>query len=157
MIDTATLLDAARQAASHAYAPYSSFPVGAAFVTADGHLYTGCNVENASYGLTLCAERNAATSMVADTNPSGDESRTIDTIAIVGLKASPCWPCGACRQVLREFGCSRVIVEDEDGQPVSLTLEELLPHSFGPEHLPPDAAAHTAADTVHPSDTIPGA
>lgn len=146
MIDQTTLLTAAKQAAAHAYAPYSSFPVGAAFVTGDGTIYTGCNVENASYGLTLCAERNATAHMVAST--AGDDplgARNIDTIAIVGLKAAPCWPCGACRQVLREFGCTTVIVEGEDGQPLSLTLSELLPHSFGPEHLPESTDNHPGA------------
>ncbi|WKD60453.1 Cytidine deaminase [Corynebacterium ciconiae DSM 44920] len=139
MVDHATLLARAREAAEHAYAPYSEFPVGAALLTADGCLYTGCNVENASYGLTLCAERNAATTMIANTEPSDNAGRRIDTVAIVGLKARPCWPCGACRQVLREFGCTTVVVEGENGEPLSLAFDELLPYSFGPEHLSKEA------------------
>lgn len=134
MVDHTTLLARARAAASHAYAPYSQFPVGAALLTADGDVLSGCNVENASYGLTLCAERNAATTMVA--THTGSTAPRISAVAIVGLKAAPCWPCGACRQVLREFGCETVIVEGDNGQPVSLPFDELLPHSFGPEHLP---------------------
>ncbi|GAB2512533.1 Cytidine deaminase [Corynebacterium atrinae] len=124
------LLQAARDAAARAYAPYSSFPVGAALISEDGTIYTGCNVENAAYGETICAERNAVTTMIA----AGSLPR-LSTVAVVGLKAAPCWPCGACRQVLREFHCERVIVEDSDGNPVSLTFDELLPNSFGPDAL----------------------
>ncbi len=139
MVDHARLLSHARSAAEHAYAPYSEFPVGAAILTADGNLYTGCNVENASYGLTICAERNGATTLVASTSPDDKAGRRIDTVAFVGLKAAPCWPCGACRQVLREFGCTTVVVEDENGVPLALPFDELLPYSFGPEHLPEGA------------------
>lgn len=124
------LLQAARDAATRAYAPYSSFPVGAALVSADGTLYTGCNVENAAYGEAICAERNAVTTMIAAGSPS-----RLSAVAVVGLKAAPCWPCGACRQVLREFHCERVIVEDPDGNPVSLAFDDLLPNSFGPDAL----------------------
>jgi len=124
------LLDAARRAAEHAYVPYSSFPVGAAVLTGDGTLYTGCNVENAAYGEAICAERNAVTTMIA-----AGESPKVATVAVIGLKAAPCWPCGACRQVLREFHCDRVIVEGEDGQPVSLPFDQILPNSFGPDAL----------------------
>ncbi|MCS4490253.1 cytidine deaminase [Corynebacterium sp. ES2794-CONJ1] len=127
------LIAAAKEAAHHAYAPYSNFEVGAAILTTDGTVFTGCNVENASYGLTLCAERNAATTMIATTKP--DSPRQIHSVAIVGLKASPCWPCGSCRQVLREFGCQEVFVEGPTGEVHSLSFTELLPHSFGPEHL----------------------
>lgn len=124
------LLQAARDAATRAYAPYSSFPVGAALVSADGTLYTGCNVENAAYGEAICAERNAVTTMIAAGSPP-----RLSAVAVVGLKAAPCWPCGACRQVLREFHCERVIVEDADGNPVSLAFDDLLPNSFGPDAL----------------------
>ena len=124
------LLALARGAAEHAYAPYSNFRVGAALQTAEGRIITGCNVENASYGLAICAERNAVAAMVAAS--PGD--RVVRTVAVFSPDAGPCFPCGACRQVLREFGCSEVIVEEE-GKIRSYRFEELLPHSFGPEDL----------------------
>jgi cytidine deaminase len=124
------LLAAARSAAKRAYAPYSNFHVGAALQTAEGRVFTGCNVENASYGLAICAERNAVAAMVA----ASSDDRTVSTVAVVSPDASPCFPCGACRQVLQEFGCSEVIVEQE-GKMRSYRFEELLPHSFGPEDL----------------------
>ncbi|MBZ8178070.1 cytidine deaminase [Corynebacterium sp. 3HC-13] len=124
------LLAAARDVAHHAYVPYSGFPVGAALIDSEGTITTGCNVENAAYGEAICAERNAVTSMVARFG-----YRQIVAVAIVGLKAAPCWPCGACRQVLREFNCGTVIVEDSEHQPLSLDFEEILPNSFGPDAL----------------------
>ncbi|SNV20487.1 Cytidine deaminase [Dermatophilus congolensis] len=127
------LLEAARTAASRAYAPYSSFPVGAALLTGGGRVVTCCNVENAAYPLGLCAERGAVSTMVA----ADETDRTIAAVAIVGLRGAPCYPCGGCRQVLREFGCIDVIVESEDGTPISIPFETLLPHSFGPESLNP--------------------
>lgn len=139
MTRDAELLALARDAAHHAYAPYSHFPVGAALLTTDGAVFTGCNVENASYGLTLCAERNAATTMVTSTSTPSEG--VIEAIAIVGLKAAPCWPCGACRQVLREFNTKRVIVEDDNHEPLSIDFESLLPYSFGPDHLPAEKEA----------------
>lgn len=129
----AELIATAREAAHHAYAPYSNFPVGAAVLTTAGEIFTGCNVENAAYGDTICAERNAITTMIAATMRA--DERHIAAVAIVGLKASPCWPCGSCRQVLREFHCETVILEDESGNPTSLPFAELLPYSFGPEAL----------------------
>lgn len=129
-IDDAALLDAARAAARNSYSPYSQFPVGAALISDTGELIVGCNVENAAYGEAICAERNAVTTMVAQ-----GAGQSITAIAVVGLKAAPCWPCGACRQVLREFNCQRVIVENPDGTTSSLDFTELLPHSFGPDAL----------------------
>lgn len=123
------LLEAARLASLNAYAPYSSFHVGAAIQLEDGTIYAGCNVENASYGLSMCAERNAVAAMISAT-----EDRSIKKVAIVSPNAKPCMPCGACRQVLREFGCEEVIVEDDSGV-VGYPFEEILPHSFGPESL----------------------
>ncbi|GAB3941011.1 cytidine deaminase [Corynebacterium tapiri] len=124
------LLSAAREAAANAYAPYSSFPVGAAVWPGEGQpVFLGCNVENAAYGEAICAERNAVTTMVAQ------GIRQVDTVAVIGLKAHPCYPCGACRQVLREFGCRRVVVEGPDGRPVAHDFSELLPYSFGPDAL----------------------
>ena len=121
---------AARAASERAYAPYSDFPVGAAVLTQGGALYAGCNVENASYGLGICAERNAAARMIAD-----GEDREIELVAVYSPNASPCFPCGACRQVLREFGCEEVVVLDAEGNPRRYPFEEMLPHSFGPEVL----------------------
>ena len=149
----ADLLALSREAAHRAYAPYSDFPVGAALLLDDGRVVTGCNVENASYGLGICAERTAVTRMVAEgagqdapdtaaqdapdasaAAPAALASPTILAVAITGLKASPCFPCGACRQVLHEFGCQRVIVEGESG-PESHPFTDILPHAFGPGDL----------------------
>lgn len=128
------LLRLARDAAARAHVPYSRFPVGAALLAADGHVVQGCNVENASYGLTICAERTAATRMIAESAPDDIPARRIEVAAVVGLKASPCFPCGACRQVLHEFGCRYVVVE-EDGAPKRYPFAEILPHGFGPDDL----------------------
>src|SRR3712207_680448 len=100
-------------------------------LTEGGAVHAGCNVENASYGLTICAERNAATSMVS----AGPEDRRIRSVAVFSPNASPCFPCGACRQFLREFGCEEVVVEDASGKPRRYPFEEILPNSFGPEDL----------------------
>ena len=126
-------IEAARAAAEKAYVPYSDFRVGAAILTQDGALHAGCNVENASYGLTICAERNAVARMVVDA-PPGDRKK-IRLVAVVSPNAAPCFPCGACRQVLREFGCEEVIVLDASGRPLRYQFEEILPNSFGPEVL----------------------
>ncbi|WP_226913345.1 cytidine deaminase [Gephyromycinifex aptenodytis] len=131
-LDDRALLDRAREAAESAYVPYSRFPVGAALHLRSGVIVTGCNVENASYGLTICAERTAVTRMVAQSTDPGE--RQIVRVAIIGLKASPCYPCGACRQVLHEFGCQQVIVE-ESGEPRAHRFSELLPFGFGPSDL----------------------
>jgi cytidine deaminase len=129
-LDLETVMEAARDASEKAYAPYSNFHVGAALLAADGTIHAGCNVENASYGLAICAERNATAAMVL-ANP---ENREIELVAVFSPNASPCFPCGACRQVLREFGCKEVVVEELSGLR-RYPLEELLPHSFGPEAL----------------------
>ncbi len=124
------LLERARAAATHAYAPYSAFRVGAALVTEGGRVQTAANVENASYGLSMCAERSAVFALVA---ASADERR-VRTVAVASPDAAPCWPCGACRQVLHEFGCGEVVVE-QDGAPLVVPFVDLLPHAFGPEDL----------------------
>jgi cytidine deaminase len=129
-MDLESVMNAAREASEKAYAPYSSFQVGAAILTEDDALHAGCNVENASYGLSMCAERSAAFAM-ALANP---EDRRIGLVAIFSPNASPCFPCGACRQVLREFGCKEVVVEEASGLR-RYPFEEILPHAFGPEHL----------------------
>ena len=105
------LVPAAMAARQHAHAPYSNFRVGAAVATLDGRVFTGCNVENLSYGLTICAERNAVFAAVA----AG--VREFDAIAIVADTREPVSPCGACRQVLAEFGDFKVVSATLDGAP----------------------------------------
>ncbi len=113
-----------------AYAPYSGFSVGAALLCADGEVFCGVNVENASYGATLCAERVAVARAVC----AG--KRAFVAIAIAASRAAACPPCGICRQVLREFSPGlRVLGRTPEGGLVSWTLSELLPHSFGPDFL----------------------
>ncbi len=129
-MDLDAVMDAARDASRNAYAPYSIFRVGAAILTEGGQIHAGCNVENASYGLAICAERNAAFAM-AFANP---EDREIRLVAVFSPDSAPCFPCGACRQVLREFGCKEVVVEEAAGLR-SYPLDEILPYSFGPEDL----------------------
>ena len=129
-MDAETVMEAARAAASRAYAPYSNFQVGAAILTKGGSIHPGSNVENASYGLSICAERTAATAM-AYADP---EDREIELVAVYSPNAAPCFPCGACRQVLQEFGCEEVVVEDGGGLR-RYPFDEILPNSFGPEDL----------------------
>jgi cytidine deaminase len=129
-MDLDAVMNAARDASRNAYAPYSNFRVGATILTEGGQIHAGCNVENASYGLAVCAERNAAAAM-AFANP-GD--REIRLVAVFSPDAAPCFPCGACRQVLREFGCKEVVVEEPAGLR-SYPFDEILPYSFGPEDL----------------------
>lgn len=128
----AYLLAKARAAAGAAYVPYSHFPVGAALLTASGELFTGANVENASYGLTVCAERTAAFAAALAGH------REIVAIAVAAPRALRASPCGACRQVLNEFAPVEaemtVILESEDGYQTT-TLSALLPMAFGPRDL----------------------
>lgn len=124
-----TLLKAACTARNHAYAPYSTYAVGAALLAGNGVVYSGTNVENASYGLSMCAERSAVFKMVSD------GCRRIVAIAVcTGNGGSPC---GACRQVLVEFSADiPVYLTDTSGNVRDTTLYQLLPDHFGPEHLP---------------------
>ena len=122
------LVEAAVRARERAYAPYSRFPVGAA-VLAGGEVFAGCNVENASYGLTLCAERVAVFSAVA----AGQ--RWIDAVAVVTNATTPTAPCGACRQVLHEFGPAMTVVMQVGGETLVRPLTDLLPLAFGPDDL----------------------
>jgi cytidine deaminase len=126
-----SLVEQARQARERAYAPYSRFPVGAALLGRSGRVYTGCNVENAAYPLTLCAERTALFKAVSE------GEREFEAIAVV--THSGAMPCGACRQVLREFGGIngdlRVIVADLDDNLRTFTIDELLPGGFTPDQL----------------------
>ena len=113
------------------YVPYSHFPVGAALECADGTVFTGCNVENAAYGSTICAERTALVKAVSEGHRD-DFTR----LAVVGNSTDYCWPCGACRQMLYEFAPDlKVLVARADHSFVELSLHELLPHGFGPKSL----------------------
>ena len=123
------LVAAAKEMREKAYAPYSRFNVGAALL-AGGKIYRGANIENASYPLSVCAERNAVAAAVLD------GQRTIDTVAVVADEDRPTPPCGGCRQVLWEFGRSAlVIAETPGGTRAMWALEDLLPDAFGPEDL----------------------
>jgi cytidine deaminase len=125
---------AARAAMKNAYCRYSKFRVGAAVLTADGKIFAGCNVENASYGLTSCAERNAIFQAVAAGALSKD--RKLKAVAIVTPKKTLTPPCGACRQVINEFGPNAEIFifgRDKTGQKIKLS--KLLPRAFGPQNL----------------------
>ena len=111
-----------------AYVPYSRFPVGAALLCAGGTVFTGCNVENAAYGSTICAERTALVKAVSE----GHRDDFV-RLAVVGRGDDYCWPCGACRQMLFEFAPDlTVLVARGDHEFVTLPLRELLPHGFGP-------------------------
>lgn len=124
------LVERALEMRRFSYAPYSHFRVGAALECEDGSVYTGCNVENAAYGSSLCAERTALVKAVSEGR------RRFVRLAVAGDSADYCWPCGACRQMLREFGADlEVLAANREGAYVSVPLEELLPHSFGPETL----------------------
>lgn len=112
-----------------AYTPYSNFKVGAALLGNSGKIYTGCNVESASYSPTICAERTAISKAVSE-----GETK-YEAIAVVG-SSNYTFPCGVCRQVIREFGKDiKVIVANDEEDYKIFTLEELLPHSFGPDDL----------------------
>jgi cytidine deaminase len=126
----AELIQLARAASQRAYCPYSHFPVGAAIVCADGRLFAACNVENASYGLTMCAERNAIFQAIA----AG--AQHVRAIVIYTPTATPSAPCGACRQVLNEFGPDMIVLSVCDGpDSVAFRLTDLLPQAFGPHNL----------------------
>ena len=125
----ADLIKTAAEGMENAHAPYSGYRVGAALLCADGTIFQGCNVENASYGLTNCAERTAIFKAVSE----GD--RNFAAIAVVTENGGA--PCGVCRQVMREFAPNlTIIMGDVQGNYQVLTLPYLLPHSFGPENLP---------------------
>jgi cytidine deaminase len=131
-VDWSALERAAIAVRGRANAPYSGYLVGAALVTRDGRTFVGCNVENASYGLTLCAERSAIAAMVA----AGASDPTAIAIATRGPAAGS--PCGMCRQVLAEFALDmtiRLLAVDPDGATVEVTLAELLPRAFRGESL----------------------
>lgn len=128
-MDNKELINKALEAKEKAYVPYSSYHVGAALITEDNEVYTGCNIEIASYSPTLCAERTAIFKAVSEGHLK------VKTIAIVG-DSSFTYPCGVCRQVIREFGKdAKIIIANNEDEYKEYTLDELLPHSFGPEDL----------------------
>ncbi|MBM3311584.1 MAG: cytidine deaminase [Candidatus Aminicenantes bacterium] len=135
----AKLLAAALKARKKAYAPYSRFSVGAAVLASDGRVFSGCNVENASFGLTCCAERNAIFAMVA----SG--GKKIQEVLVIGETAEPLPPCGACRQVMAEFASPSTVIHlcNRRGESLDVTLEELLPRRFRLDKRPARSAART--------------
>lgn len=130
MTDPTALLAAAVSARDGAYAPYSKFAVGAALLDQDGTVWTGANVENASYGLSMCAERNAVFAAVA----TGGMRRFV-AVAVAGPDGTTTLPCGACRQVLWEFAPELQVIYAAAGGAASTPLADLLPHAFGPAQL----------------------
>ena len=129
MLNISELIKKAFKAKENAYVPYSNFQVGAAVLMEDDSIYTGCNIESASYSPTNCAERTAIFKAISE------GKRRIKAIAIVG-DAGFTYPCGVCRQVIREFGKdSKIIIAKSEEEYLEYTLDELLPNSFGPEDL----------------------
>ncbi|MCS6799463.1 MAG: cytidine deaminase [Myxococcota bacterium] len=129
-IDWQALLAAARAARAHAHAPYSRFAVGAAVLAADGRIYAGCNVENASYGLSMCAERNALAAAIA----AG--ARSLRAVAVIAPGPPVATPCGACRQVLAELAPrAAVLCASLDGRRLRTSVSSLLPRAFGRRSL----------------------
>lgn len=129
MADADALFKAAQTARERAYAPYSGFMVGAAVETADGSIITGCNVENASYGLALCAERVAITRAIAEGH------RAIRALAVAGPGGTTTIPCGTCRQFMAEFDPGLSVTYSTPNGPAHTTLARLLPEPFGPQNL----------------------
>lgn len=132
MISNEKLLQLATEARDHSYSPYSHYSVGAALLTKDGRVYQGCNIENASFTPTICAERTAFFHAIFD------GVRAFSKIAIIGTGELPAYPCGVCRQVMSEFcdGDFVIIVSNRDGSHVvTETLDQMMPHRFGPKDL----------------------
>jgi cytidine deaminase len=123
------LLQAACEARKLAYVPYSHFPVGAAVLTDSGQVYAGCNIENASYGLTVCAERTAIFKAI-----TAGEKRII-ALAVVADTAGPIAPCGACRQVMAEFHIETVTMANVGGESRTVKFSELLPYAFSSDDM----------------------
>jgi cytidine deaminase len=121
------LIDLAKKAQEKSYSPYSKFAVGAALMTQDGSIFTGCNVENISYGLTCCGERNAIFKMISEKGPG----EKIKALALSTKADIPCSPCGACRQVIQEFSTPETVVffKGKSGY-VSYAVKDLLPGAF---------------------------
>ena len=129
--DVQDLMKQAIEAREKSYSPYSKFKVGAAILTEDGTIYEGCNIENASYGLSMCAERTAIFKAVSE----GSDS--IETVVVVGDTEGPISPCGACRQVIAEFAGKdfTLILANLNGDTKVMTKEEMLPYGFSPKDL----------------------
>lgn len=124
-----SLLEAAQKVSERAYAPFSKFFVGAAILTSDGKVYVGCNVENSSYGMTNCAERTAIFTAIAD--GAGEGKLDIKAVAVVNRDGVPCAPCGACRQVIYEFGPKAVVIyRSAQGNIAQTPITDLLPEGF---------------------------
>ncbi|MBF2055049.1 MAG: cytidine deaminase [Candidatus Sericytochromatia bacterium] len=139
------LMQAAHAAYAHAYVPYSGFPVGAAVLVRDPEraeplIVSGCNVENASFGLAICAERVALTKAISE------GLRDFVAVAVVAKNVTPCFPCGTCLQFIREFGAdTEIFFEDTQGQRVRHTIGAMLPYAFTAKDL-----SATAAQDLHP-------
>lgn len=128
------LVEAARRARKQAYAPYSNYQVGAALRTATGRIFTGCNIENAAYGVTVCAERVAVFKAISE----GEKDLVALAVAASGDDMAS--PCGTCRQVLYEFAPDLILyLTGSTGSIESTTLKQLLPRAFGPAHLMEDS------------------
>jgi cytidine deaminase len=128
-VEQDSLLHEAQSVSERAYAPFSKFFVGAAIVTSDGKKYVGCNVENSSFGMTNCAERTAIFTAIADR----ERTRKLDikVVAVVNRDGVPCAPCGACRQVIFEFGPNAIIIyRDKQGKIAQTPITDLLPEGF---------------------------
>ncbi len=135
------MTEAARKVSDYAYCRYSHFPVGAAVLTASGEIFAGCNVENVSFSLSICAERNAIFQAVAHGH------RSIRAIVIFTPTESPTSPCGACRQVINEFGPQTdVFVVAKHNRMLHISLDNLLPKAFGPHNLPGSGLPQEATD-----------
>lgn len=130
-MDYKMLISKALEGRKNAYAPYSKFKVGAAVLTEDGKVYTGCNIENASYGATNCAERTSIFKAVSEGHT------IIKAIAIVGIENEYTYPCGICRQVIAEFGSEdiEIILAKNENQYIVKTLDEILPGAFTKKDL----------------------
>ncbi|MGN0941219.1 MAG: cytidine deaminase [Selenomonadaceae bacterium] len=123
------LVEAAAHARSFSYSPYSHFAVGAAVMTSDGEIYSGCNIENQAYSVTNCAERTAIFNAVSE----GHDDITL--LAVIADTPAPTAPCGACRQVIAEFGIPNIIMANTMGDVKVVTIDELLPAAFGAEDM----------------------
>lgn len=132
MIDIREYINKANSILHKAYAPYSKYQVAAILIDSDGNIYEGVNVENASYGLTICAERNAISTAIT----AG--MKKIDMIIITGNTEEPISPCGMCRQVIREFAYDKtkiILASSKTEKYIEWSVEDMIPYSFGPEHL----------------------
>ena len=123
------LVEAAAHARSFSYSPYSHFAAGAAVMTSDGEIYSGCNIENQAYSVTNCAERTAIFNAVSE----GHDDITL--LAVIADTPAPTAPCGACRQVIAEFGIPNIIMANTMGDVKGVTIDELLPAAFGAEDM----------------------